>query len=365
LVVLRVGKAASQRLRRSRPPAQGCGRQTATLGPYPTKRFNPNGVAPHTPFSHPSRPEPPCGSIVTPLTPRVGLIPFGRPWAGGRKPFGLGGRPPFRNLPRGGWGRLGAAGGGWGRLGGGWGWSAGDRPTGISPRFPAVFLIAVPIGSSTRWQSRFPTPTAFPSSSPRLRSPDRYLGTISHETFQPQRGCAPYAVLPSVPAGTALRFNRYSLPGWASFHSADPGLEAVSPSGWGADHHSATFLGAAGGGAGDRQTSLVRRPQSGTAILAVTATGHRLEACASFLHRRQMGNPSPTKTPQPQTAPKSAQLSAIRDTCATGRCSGPGLGLSPFGAGDLCGAGIQSSVSRTAAFDPFRAENRASTTIPL
>ena len=46
---------------------------------------------------------------MTPLIPRVGLIPFGRPWAGGRKPFGLGGRPPFRHLPRGGWG-LGAAG---------------------------------------------------------------------------------------------------------------------------------------------------------------------------------------------------------------------------------------------------------------
>jgi hypothetical protein len=41
------------------------------------------------------------------LTPRVGLIPFGRPWAGGRKPFGLGGRPPFRHLPRGGWGAAG------------------------------------------------------------------------------------------------------------------------------------------------------------------------------------------------------------------------------------------------------------------
>jgi hypothetical protein len=53
----------------------------------------------------------------------------------------------------------------------------------------------------------------------------------------------------------------HSLPGWASFHSADPGLE---------------------GGGGDRQTSLLRRPQNGTAILAVTATGHRLEACASF-----------------------------------------------------------------------------------
>ena len=31
-------------------------------------------------------------------------------------------------------------------------------------------------------------------------------------------------------------------------------------------------------------------PQSGTAILAVTASGHRLEAYATFRHRRQMGN---------------------------------------------------------------------------
>ena len=68
-------------------------------GPRPAKRFNPNGVAPHTPFSHPPRPEPLCGSIVAPLIPRVGLIPFGRPWAGGRKPFGLGGRAPIRSLP--------------------------------------------------------------------------------------------------------------------------------------------------------------------------------------------------------------------------------------------------------------------------
>jgi hypothetical protein len=104
LALLLVVTAASLRLRRSRPPAQGCGRQTATLGPHPTKPFNPNGVASHAPFSHPSRPEPLCGSIVTPLIPRVGLIPFGRPWAGGPKPFGLGGRPPFRHLPRGGWG---------------------------------------------------------------------------------------------------------------------------------------------------------------------------------------------------------------------------------------------------------------------
>jgi hypothetical protein len=75
----------------------------------PAKRFNPDGVAPQTRFSPPSRPEPLCGSIVTPPVPRVGLIPFGRPWAGGRKPFGLGGgRSPGSALgwfvsPR--WGR--------------------------------------------------------------------------------------------------------------------------------------------------------------------------------------------------------------------------------------------------------------------
>jgi hypothetical protein len=94
----------------------------------------------------------------------------------------------------------------------------------VSWRFPAVFLRAVPIGSSTRSHRRFPTPTAFPSSSPRLRSPDRYLGTISHETFQPQRGCAPYAVLPSVPAGTALRFNRHSTHSQGRPHSIRPTL---------------------------------------------------------------------------------------------------------------------------------------------
>jgi hypothetical protein len=102
--LLRVGTAASLRLRRSRPPAQGCGRQTATLGPHPSTRFNPDGVAAHPSFSHSSRPEPLRGSMVPPPIPRVGLIPFGRPWAGGRKPFGLRGRPPFHRLPRGGWG---------------------------------------------------------------------------------------------------------------------------------------------------------------------------------------------------------------------------------------------------------------------
>jgi hypothetical protein len=49
----------------------------------PAKRFNPNGVAPQTPFPPPSRPEPLCGSIVTPLIPRVGLIPL-RPTLGWR-----------------------------------------------------------------------------------------------------------------------------------------------------------------------------------------------------------------------------------------------------------------------------------------
>ena len=38
-----------------------------------------------------------------------------------------------------------------------------------------------------------------------------------------------------------------------------------------------------------------RRPQSGTAILAVTVTGHRQEACATFQPRRQMGVPPPPK----------------------------------------------------------------------
>jgi hypothetical protein len=107
--LLRVGTAASLRLRRSRPPAQGCGRQTATLGPHPSTRFNPDGVAAHPSFSHSSRPEPLRGSMVPPPIPRVGLIPFGRPWAGGRKPFGLRGRPPFHRLPRGGRGGRGGA----------------------------------------------------------------------------------------------------------------------------------------------------------------------------------------------------------------------------------------------------------------
>jgi hypothetical protein len=78
----------------------------------------------------------------------------------------------------------------------------------------------------------------------------------------------------------AVQSALHSFPGWASFHSADPGLEAVSPSGWADAPHSATFLratgdwglgtgdwglgtgggrgGRGGRGGGDRQTSLVR-----------------------------------------------------------------------------------------------------------
>ncbi len=175
----RTHRSASLRPRRSRPPAQGCGRKNATLGPCPAKQFNPNGVAPHTPFSHPSRPEPLCGSIATPPIPRVGLSPFGQPWAGGRKPFGLGGRAPVLSIP---------------------------RQTHSSPN---AFL-AKRRRHSALQPGRFPTPTAFPASSPGLRSRDRYPGTMSRETIQPQRGCASYAFLPSVTAGTALRFNRLS-----------------------------------------------------------------------------------------------------------------------------------------------------------
>ncbi len=45
-----------------------------------------------------------------------------------------------------------------------------------------------------------------PSSSPGLRSPDRYPGTTRRGTIQPQRGCAPNGARFSPLAGTALRF---------------------------------------------------------------------------------------------------------------------------------------------------------------
>jgi hypothetical protein len=48
------------------------------------------------------------------------------------------------------------------------------------------------------------------------------LGPTSRETIQPQRGCASCAVLPSVTAGTALRFNRYSTHSQGRPHSIRP-----------------------------------------------------------------------------------------------------------------------------------------------
>ena len=55
----------------------------------PTIRFNRNAVARCAMFAAPNRAEPRCGSILCPLIPKVGLIVFGQPWAGGRKPVGL------------------------------------------------------------------------------------------------------------------------------------------------------------------------------------------------------------------------------------------------------------------------------------
>ena len=51
-----------------------------------------------------------------------------------------------------------------------------------------------------------------PSSSPGLRSSDRYPGTSPHPASQPQRGCAPCDVRPTNPDGTALRFDSSMAP---------------------------------------------------------------------------------------------------------------------------------------------------------
>ena len=50
---------------------------------------NRNAVAPRATPDPPQRAEPRCGSIYLPPIPRVGLIAFGQPWAGGRNPFGI------------------------------------------------------------------------------------------------------------------------------------------------------------------------------------------------------------------------------------------------------------------------------------
>jgi hypothetical protein len=218
----------------------------------PAKRFNPNGVAPQTPFPPPSRPEPLCGSIVTPPVPRVGLIPFGRPWAGGRKPFGLGGgdhpglchglvyfaplglgivrRPsqavygsshrsqaPPSGDSRGDWGHT-------NRLG---------NP-GLGPILPAC-------SRGDGWDA----PSGrLRRSSPPAQGCGRQTATLGPNV--PRNGSTPTGLHPK--RGSRLRpgRNRFAVqsllrpfPGWASFHSADPGLEAVSPSGLGGDDHPA------------------------------------------------------------------------------------------------------------------------------
>jgi hypothetical protein len=51
-----------------------------------------------------------------------------------------------------------------------------------------------------------------PPFSPGLRSSDRYPGTPSPHTSQPQRGCAPCDARSTPSDGTALRFDSSSAP---------------------------------------------------------------------------------------------------------------------------------------------------------
>ena len=182
----RTHRSASLRPRRSRPPAQGCGRETATLGPTSRETIQPQRG---------------CASCaVLPSVTAGTALRFNRYSTHSQ------GRPhSIRPTP-------------------GWrpqalrAWGPSTRPQHSSPN---AFL-AKRRRHSALQPGRFPTPTAFPASSPGLRSRDRYPGTMSRETIQPQRGCASYAVLPSVPAGTALRFNRYSTHSQGRPHSIRP-----------------------------------------------------------------------------------------------------------------------------------------------
>jgi hypothetical protein len=68
-----------------RPPARGCAAR-ATPGKVVRLVSTPTGLRPGRRGA-----EPRWGSCVWRVDPRVGLISFGQPWAGGRKPFGLAG----------------------------------------------------------------------------------------------------------------------------------------------------------------------------------------------------------------------------------------------------------------------------------
>jgi|GEM_PF-1189590 len=61
-------------------------------------------------------------------------------------------------------------------------------------------------------QSRISYANGVPSSSPGLRSLDRYPGKPSHHTTQPQRGCTLSVARSTPPDGTALRFDALSAP---------------------------------------------------------------------------------------------------------------------------------------------------------
>ncbi len=129
----------------------------------------------------------------TARNPRVGLIAFGQPWAGGRKPVRLDGHVP-RSIP------------------------ASSNVPGIissmrtAPPNANRFFPSAPSSSpnangfSLSASSSSSNATGVPFFSPGMRG-TRYPGTSFHHASQPQRGCAPCDAATANPDGTALRFD--------------------------------------------------------------------------------------------------------------------------------------------------------------
>ena len=220
--------AASGRLRRSRPPAQDCGRQTATLGPNVQRNGStPTGLRPKRRSR--LRPGRNRFAVQSLLRPFPGWASFhsADPGLEAVSPSGLLG-DDHPALPRAGLFRP---------------VGAGNRPATIAGRLWEIASITGP--SIGRFGTDKQTPPGVPNANgftrPRAQPlPDAYGGPVlqpriavarplpwdptSNETVQPQRGCAPNAVPASVQAGTALRFNRYSARSQGGPHSIRPTL---------------------------------------------------------------------------------------------------------------------------------------------
>lgn len=75
-----------------------------------------------------------------------------------------------------------------------------------------------------------------PTSSPGLRSPDRYPGRWPRHITQPRGGCIPDDARPTPSAGTALRFDIFVTRSQGRPHCIQPTLGWRAKSRWDRNH---------------------------------------------------------------------------------------------------------------------------------